>query len=761
MKELRQYITWREEPNPGKPKPKKVPFDHRTGKRTDPTDSATWMSHAEAVATGKMIGFVFTAADPYFFLDLDGCRDGDGWTAAATAAVAMFPGAEVEVSHNGCGLHVFGKYTGARPVHGCKSGGWMELYTADRFAAIGSAQLGDATTDCTDALHRLVVSHFPPVVKGTSAGWTTEPVEAWTGTDDDAELLRKALKTKSNSVLFGHTASFESLWTANEAQLSVFFPDPDRPFDHNRADLALAGHLGYWTGNNCERIRLLMWQSALARDKWSERGDWLEQTVLMGAAGTKVYDYVAPAKEEATAQQVYQFMAAQDQVAFFKGCIYVIGLDRVMTPDGQLLSKNQFNSAVQSYEFARDTTGTKTTRSPWEAFNQSLSIQQPQAIETCFDPLQPWDEPIARGGSTYANTYRPIDTPRKAGDPSPFLTHVARMLPDPGDYAILIAYMAAVVQHKGVKFHWAPVLQGVEGNGKSMIAYVLHRVLGSHFARASGTDLGNKFFGWIISKLLIGIEDVRISEFAFDTLKPLITNSNIAVQPKGLDQRTIDTCANFLFSTNHRDGIPKSRNDRRFAVFFTAQQERADLIGEMSPENISAVYDWLDKEGYAIVHEFLATYAIPDELNPATSCRRAPDTSTIDEVISSSLNATDQEVLDWIEEGRPGFKRPWVSRTMLRRALHEQNNKLTPNRQRETLQRLGYVPHPALPAADGRMIGRTNNDVRPDGCKAELWVLKDHPAAAYATNSRASHHYETTQGLSSEEQHDDEYQQRT
>lgn len=754
MKQLAQWLTWRFEPNPGKAKLKKVPFDHKTGHRTSPTDPTTWMTHAEAVATGERIGFVFTAEDPYFFFDLDNCREGDGWNPAAIALVARFPGAEVEASVSGTGLHIFGRYTGPRPAHGCNSGGWLELYTADRFAAIGQGQTGDCETDCTEALAGLIISHFPQVFETASSEWTTEPVPEWTGPTDDAELIRKALRTKSPAVMFGKTCAFDSLWAGDEAALSVHFPDAEREYDASSADLALAKHLSYWTGGNCERIERLMRESGLNREKY-DREDYMQRTILNATSGElKVYDRIVEAEAEGVAPQQFQFMTVQGQAELFKGCIYVISSNRVMTPEGRLLNKEQFNASMPSYEFARDTSGKGTTRKPWEAFNERLGETQPQAVETCFDPLVGWAEPIERGGLTYANTYRPIETPRKQGDASPFLDHLSRMLPDTRDSAILLAYMAAVIQHKGVKFYWAPVIQGVEGNGKSMIACILQQALGAHFGMASGTDLGNKFNGWIVDRILIGIEDARISEAAFDTLKPMITNPNIPVQPKGQEQRMVKSCANFMFSTNHRDGIPKSGNDRRFAVFFTAQQERAHLAGDMAPEKIAAVYDWLDGGGYAIVHEYLATYAIPDELNPATKCRRAPDTSTIDQVIASSLGATEQQVMDWADEGRPGFGRPWISRTILSQVLQD---RISPNRQRDVLHRLGYVPHPAT-VSPGRPYGRTNSVVRPDGCKAELWVLSDHLAAQLPSNIAASSAYETAQIQEQTHGKENEYQ---
>ena len=83
-------------------------------------------------------------------------------------------------------------------------------------------------------------------------------------------------------------AKFCDLWHVNEDVLARAYPDTTgiRPYDTSSADMALACHLAFWTGKNCERMRALMEQSALRHDKWN-RADYLHRTITRACAMQK------------------------------------------------------------------------------------------------------------------------------------------------------------------------------------------------------------------------------------------------------------------------------------------------------------------------------------------------------------------------------------------------------------------------------------------------------------------------------------------
>jgi hypothetical protein len=76
-----------------------------------------------------------------------------------------------------------------------------------------------------------------------------------------------------------------------------------------------------------------------------------------------------------------------------------------------------------------------------------------------------------------------VNNPKDSGgDVSLFLAHMKKILPIPRDRSILLAYMAAVVQHQGVKFQWAPLIQGVEGNGKTLFSRCVAEAVGVRYS---------------------------------------------------------------------------------------------------------------------------------------------------------------------------------------------------------------------------------------------------------------------------------------
>ena len=189
-----QFILWKLVPVPND-KPKKLPVDHRTlqvFKKDDgwQQDSNAWTSATNAIYLAGLcgseygVGFYFNADDPFYFVDLDNCLlpDNQTWSPVATTVMNCLPGAAIEISQSGRGLHIIGK--GQTPEHGCKNVPLgLELYTEGRFVALtGEGVIGDANTDSSLHLPHLVNTYFPPKSYNKDQKWTTEPVPEWNGT---------------------------------------------------------------------------------------------------------------------------------------------------------------------------------------------------------------------------------------------------------------------------------------------------------------------------------------------------------------------------------------------------------------------------------------------------------------------------------------------------------------------------------------------------------------------------------------------------
>lgn len=752
MGAFRQFLCYVLVPSKTKPgKMDKFPMSPHTGRVVDAHDPAAWTTAEHACSTaaawgaGYGVAFSFQESDPFFFVDIDGCRDDAGnWSQVAQHVASMFPGAAMEVSQSGRGLHIFG--VGQAPAHGKKNEAYgLEFYTERRFVALtGMQAVGNASTDHTPALHALTAQFFPPTASADGVfELTAEPVPEWRGPVDDADLIRRALASRSAASAFGAKASFADLWEGNVEVLARAFPSSTAPFDGSSADAALVAHLAFWTGRHGERMERLMRQSKLVREKWN-REDYLPRTIceiLARSPGDVLADKppeppaTVQAQAEAPQQRVVEgntFLSPAAQIDLFKGCVYVKERHRVLVPGGALVKPEQFKAIFGGYVFAMDTVNERTTRNAWEAFSESQALRSPHADSICFKPDRLSGEIIKVAGKDRVNTYWPATVARTVGDVGPFMAHLRKVLPDERDQTILLSYMAACVQHKGVKFPWAPVLQGCEGNGKTLFSACVAEAVGQHFTHwPHASDLDSPFNGWVANKLLIAVEELFSQEHQaeiVEKLKTLITGGmGIQIQFKGVDQESMSICANFMVTTNYKTAIRKTPdNARRFGMFYSAQQSYADLVRDnMTGDYFPRLYAWLRGGGYAVVSELLHTYPIQPEFNPADALHRAPVTSTTEAAIVESRGGIEQQIAEAIAQDTPGFMGGWVSSIMLDRLLNDTlkvGGKLTLAKRREMLQSMGYVLHPGLPD------GRVNNPVQPDQRKPQLFIRQDHAA---------------------------------
>jgi Virulence-associated protein E len=296
----RRFVVYALLPNPEHPgKTDKIPCDPLRGYantfgRINGQDRNNWLLPAEAEVYAAClspepgvisygVGIVLYEKGGIAAIDLDSCREpSGGWQPHVDAFLRMFPGAYFEASVSMTGGHIFVAYAGELPPHGTRNADYRaEAYTRERFIALGTHLTGSVLVDNSERLRSFLETYFPPRADETGALWTTGPVAAWRGPADDAALIAKAVQSRSASATWDKGASFAALWKADADVLGRAFPsqNPASPWDGSAADLALANHLAFWTGNDCERMARLMKKSALVRSKW-DRADYFTGTIL-------------------------------------------------------------------------------------------------------------------------------------------------------------------------------------------------------------------------------------------------------------------------------------------------------------------------------------------------------------------------------------------------------------------------------------------------------------------------------------------------
>ena len=281
----------------------KIPFNYNTAHKDNAHNPDCWMSANKAFISAELfgneygVGFVLTRKDPFCCIDIDNCLEISGDISTATPIdlelMRMFPKAAMEISSSGKGLHLFFSYKESAPPHIRKNPKLkIELYTEKQFIALtGIHASGDAATDYTEELHKVIDIYFPKTIAAkTNSGsideqWSEQVVKGvhpdWDGDREDDKLIERMLNSKSSRAIFGDKASLKDLWEGNVEALVKVYPDAGHAsgYDESSADAALACHLAFWTGKDADRSLRLMKNSGLKRDKW-DRDDYLIRTIL-------------------------------------------------------------------------------------------------------------------------------------------------------------------------------------------------------------------------------------------------------------------------------------------------------------------------------------------------------------------------------------------------------------------------------------------------------------------------------------------------
>lgn len=416
--------------------------------------------------------------------------------------------------------------------------------------------------------------------------------------------------------------------------------------------------------------------------------------------------------------------------AYFEGCVYVNGRDEFFLPSGQFLKRSAFDGTYGGPNFLLGSQGDQPSKSASDAFLKNSTWIAPRAQGTCFRPEYAPGSLIVEEGMALLNCYVPVPVRRVTGDAGPFVRHMEKLLPDPRDRAILLNWMASHVQNVGHKHLWWPVIQGTKGNGKTLLSAVMTYCSGRRYTQIVNPQAmvktGNQFNDWIVNKTLIVIEEIKTDDRRelLEMLKPMVTNDHIVSEGKGLRQSTADNRANGMALTNYKEAVPVDNDERRYAVFFTSQQSEADIARDgMGGAYFPNLWNWLRADGFAIVYDWLSTYPLTPEYDPAQLANRAPVTSSMAEAVTLSHGALEQEILDRIDEGLPGFCGGVISSKALQSLARDMRRSLAPRAYRPLMQALGYDWHPSLP--DGRCSATCEGAY---GGRVKLYFKKGHEA---------------------------------
>jgi len=240
LKTTPHWVVWKYEDHE-KPKRDKVPYNPRTGRNAKSNDASTWGTFAEAVATFQRggfdgLGFVFSEADPYTGVDLDGCRNPETgqlepWAGTIVERLASY----TEASPSGTGVHIFVK--GALPAGGRRKDK-IEMYSEGRFFTVTGEHIGGTPSTIEERTAELAAVHAkvfgrPEENSQKQAHAGAESANGHTNPLSDEEIILLAQRAENGAL-------FTQLWAGVVQGESRSYPS------QSEADLALCGLLGFY-----------------------------------------------------------------------------------------------------------------------------------------------------------------------------------------------------------------------------------------------------------------------------------------------------------------------------------------------------------------------------------------------------------------------------------------------------------------------------------------------------------------------------------
>lgn len=289
--------------------------------------------------------------------------------------------------------------------------------------------------------------------------------------------------------------------------------------------------------------------------------------------------------------------------------------------------------------------------------------------------------------------------------------HIKAVFSDTKDSEIFTCWLAHQVQHPGKKLLWVPVIQSVEGIGKSFFRELLQLCLGvSNVGVVNPSQVVSQFNGWACRKLVNVLEELKVTGHnrheAANALKSLITDSTIQINEKGIRPYVTNNTVNYLCFTNYKDFLPVTDKDRRWWITFSPfenKDEMAMYLGEDIDKYFITLFQEL-RICSSEVLKWLGEYVIPKWF---MEIKNAPMTESKKLLIATEESSYEgfEEAKALLEEGGVYFNQICLSSVDFFEKLEHVYIDFRPNNQEKNniLKRLGYSKLPKNIKVDNKM----------------------------------------------------------
>jgi hypothetical protein len=274
----------------------------------------------------------------------------------------------------------------------------------------------------------------------------------------------------------------------------------------------------------------------------------------------------------------------------------------------------------------------------------------------------------------------------------------------------LLDCMAHNVQRPGVKVRWAPLIKGIEVDGKTVLGTLLAAVMGrANVRNVSPKVLGTDFTGWAEGSCVAELEEIKLTGHnrydILNALKPFVTNDSVEVHRKGQDPYDSINTTNYIAFTNYPDALPLTDTDRRWWIVFSPFTDRTGLAAAIRSQGwvdgsddqvLGAYFELLNNTintCRAELRRWLLDWQVSEAFRPNGS---APMTQ--EKAVMIGMNVSDEEmaIKEALEKGGVGISQEVFASSYLRNELINSGAevRLETTAWNLALKRLGYTRVP-------------------------------------------------------------------
>lgn len=296
--------------------------------------------------------------------------------------------------------------------------------------------------------------------------------------------------------------------------------------------------------------------------------------------------------------------------------------------------------------------------------------------------------------------------------------HISFICGNDKNSRIFTQWIAHQVQFPGKQILWSPVIQSIQGVGKSFFGELLRCCLGDrNVGTVSPTQVVSDFNGWATGVSVNVLEELRVKGHnrhdAVNSLKPLVTDRMIQINDKGVKQFMTYNTTNYICFTNFKDSIPLDSDDRRWWVIFVpidSLDEMAEIVGESVVSYFPKLFHAVRTYGCEI-RKWLLEYDLTKEF---LAIKQAPMTDDKMSMIATEESSLEGyvEVKEMIEKGGKYYNKEVVSSSDLFSDLlfEHPDLEIQTSKRNQILKKLGFTA--------------SSKPIKIDGKSRRMWTKK-------------------------------------